>query len=58
MQNKVNIVQWNALKKLCKRDEELHEINKSLKVLEQYFQMKNRLIYKENLQIKEKIECI
>ena len=36
-QNKLNIVQWNALKKLCKRDKELNEIEGNLKVLEQYF---------------------
>ena len=45
----MNIVQWNATKKLCKRDKELYEIEANLKVLEQYFQMKNLLIHKENL---------
>lgn len=46
------------MKKLCKRDLELYEIEANLKVLEQYFQMRNLLIHKENLQIKEKIQCI
>lgn len=57
-QNKLSIVQWNALRKLCKRDKELSEVGANLKVLEKYFQIKNLLINKENFQIKEKIECI
>lgn len=39
----------HAIRKLCKRDLELYEIDANLKVLEKYFQMKNLLIHKENL---------
>jgi hypothetical protein len=41
------IIEWNALKKLCRRDEELHEIDALAK------EFKEELSYEENLMGRE-----
>jgi hypothetical protein len=41
------IIEWNALKKLCRRDEELHEIDALAK------EFKEELSYEENLMSRE-----